>query len=58
MSDPISSALVKGGVKAGVAAAHGLIQKLLGPAAEEIGFMLRDKKSGPHSLDHETQKIS
>jgi hypothetical protein len=43
MSDPISSALVKGGVKAGATAAHGLLQKLLGPAAEEFGFMLRDK---------------
>jgi hypothetical protein len=41
--DPISTAIATKGFKAGLAAAQGLIQKLFGPAAEEIGLMLRDK---------------
>ena len=43
MADPISTAIAKKGVKAGFAAAQGLIQKMFGPAAEEIGLMLGDK---------------
>jgi hypothetical protein len=43
MTDPISTAIAKKGVEAGFAAARGLIQKMFGPAAEEIGLMLGDK---------------
>ena len=41
--DPISSALVKGGVEQGMAAAKGLLEKLCGPAVEEIGLLLQDR---------------
>ena len=43
MLDPISTAIAKKGVDGGLAAAEGVIQKMFGPAAEEIGLMFRDK---------------
>jgi len=41
--EPISGALVKGGIEHGMEAAKSLLQKLCGPAAEEFGAMLQDR---------------
>jgi hypothetical protein len=41
--EPISVALIKGGIEQGVSAAKGLLQKLSGPAFEELGLLLQDR---------------
>lgn len=41
--DPISGALIKGGIEQGVSAAKGLLEKLCGPAFEELGSLLQDR---------------
>lgn len=41
--DPLSGALIKGGIEQGVSAAKGLLEKLCGPAFEEIGSLLQDR---------------
>ena len=41
--EPISTAIVTGGLEAGVSAAKGLVERLFGPAADELGAMLSDK---------------
>jgi hypothetical protein len=39
----ISTASAKKGVKAALGGTQGLVQKMFGPAAEELGLVLRDK---------------
>lgn len=41
--EPISGALIKGGIEEGVSAAKSLLQKLSGPAFEELGLLLQDR---------------
>ncbi len=41
--DPITTALTKGGVEEGVKAAKPLLEKLCGPALEELGLLLQDR---------------
>jgi hypothetical protein len=40
--DPISGAIIKGGIEQGVSAAKGLLERLCGPAVEELGLILQD----------------